>query len=166
MRASRIRLLPPDPTRTELQRDALRALEHSLSLRGMHRKGDIIDVPLTIGHVQKMLARTGARRKGNHYARACLRELAAMQVIQNTGRILTPKRQTSLLRSKWWRVYRVIPVYRSIRASIPGAYGYPTPSLLLTGSLLSFLRCQGFGRAIRTGAKGSPQAAFHALGPP
>lgn len=128
-----------------------------------------MEVPLTNGHIQKMLKKVGARRSGNHYARACLKELVAMNVIEDTGRTLKPEKQPRGQHLYWWRVYRVLPILRSIQSLTPTAYGYQTRPLWLTGSLLSFLRCQHLiwkKREEFTPQKGSAQAAFHALGPP
>lgn len=169
LRRTRIRLLPRNPHWTETQRDAIRSLEYSIGLRGMHRPGDIVEVPLTNGHIQRMLKKVGARRSGNHYARACLAELVAMNVIEDTGRVVYPLKQPSNQNLRWFRVFRVIPIFRSIQSLTPTAYGYQTRPLWLTGSLLSFLRCQGKVWKKREGftpQKRSAQAAFHALGPP
>ena len=109
-----------------------------------------------------MLQRTKSRRSGNHYARACLKELVAMNVIEDTGRTLKPLKQPSRQNLRWWKVYKVIPILRALQrtASLPS---------LVTGSLLSFLRCQGLieklGKRKRF-QKGSVQEAFAMLGPP
>ena len=169
MHRTRIRLLPKNPHWTEIQKDAMKALECSIGLRGLHRPGDVVEIPLTNSHMQKMLRRTKARRNGNHYARLCLKELQAMIVIEDTGRVLLPKKQPRGQHLYWWKVYRVIPILRSVQSLTPSAYGYPTRPLWLTGSLLSFLQCQGLIWKRRQGSrpqKRSAQAAFHALGPP
>ena len=166
---TRIRLLSRNPHWSECQADAVRALERSILRRGFHRRGDIVEIPLTISHMQKMLRLTGARRKGNHYARACLAELVSMNVIKDTGHVLKPLKQPSRQNLRWWRVYRVVPIKQAIYALTPSAYGYPERPSVLTDSLLSFVRCQGLGWKRREGfvpQKGSAQAAFHALGPP
>ena len=195
MRRTRIRLLPKNPHWTEIQKDALKALECSIGLRGLHRPGDVVEIPLTNGHMQKMLRRTKARRSGNHYARACLKELQAMNVIEDTGRIIVPfkdaegKRRTkrsqntprpkrfepTSLTQPWYRVFRVIPVLRAINSRSsnypPSAQTSPSP-LRVTGCLLSFLRCQGLieqiskRRSRKRFEKGSVQEAFRMLGPP
>jgi len=152
-----------------VQRDALKALECSIGLRGLHRPGDVVEIPLTNGHMQKMLRRTKARRTGNHYARLCLKELQAMNVIEDTGRTLKPLKQPSRQNLRWWKVYKVIPIKRAVHALTPTAYGFPERPSVLTDSLLSFVRCQGLGwtgTAWFRPQKGSVQAAFHALGPP
>ena len=169
LRRTRIRLLPKNPHWTEIQKDALKALECSIGLRGLHRPGDVVEIPLTNGHMQRMLRRTKARRSGNHYARACLKELAAMNVIEDTGRTLKPLKQPSRLNLRWWKVYKVIPIKRAVHALTPTAYGFPERPSVLTDSLLSFVRCQGLCWAPRKGfkpQKGSVQEAFHMLGPP
>ena len=191
MRRTRIRLLPKDPHRTEVQKDALKALECSIGLRGLHRPGDVVEIPLTNSHMQKMLRRTKARRSGNHYARLCLKELQAMNVIEDTGRVIVPfqdaegKRRTkrsqntprpkytpTSLTQPWYRVFRVIPVLRAINSRSsnypPSAQTSPSP-LRVTGCLLSFLRCQGLiAKKVRRKRfqKGSVQEAFAMLGPP
>jgi len=192
MRRTRIRLLPKNPLHTEVQKDALKALECSIGLRGLHRPGDIVEIPLTNSHMQRMLRRTKSRRTGNHYARLCLKELVAMEVIEDTGRIIVPfkdaegkrrtKRSQNTPRPKrfeptsliqpWYRVFRVIPILRAInsRSSNYPPSAQPTPSpLRVTGCLLSFLRCQGLiAKKVRRKRfeKGSVQEAFRMLGPP
>ena len=162
MRRTRIRLLPKDPHRTEIQKDALKAIECSLGLRGLHRPGDVVEIPLTNSHMQRMLRRTKSRRSGNHYARLCLKELVAMNVIEDTGRTLKPLKQPSRQNLRWWKVYKVIPILRALQpaASLPS---------WVTGSLLSFLRCQGLIAKLdrrKRFQKGSVQEAFAMLGPP
>jgi len=181
MRRTRIRLLPKNPHWTEIQKDALKALECSIGLRGLHRPGDVVEIPLTNGHMQKMLRRTKARRSGNHYARACLKELAAMNVIEDTGRVLRPETASRRKRHHkyyWWKVFRVIPIIRAINSRSSSSYYLPSnhahfPSpFKVTGCLLSFLRCQGLieeiskRRSRKRFEKGSVQEAFRMLGPP
>ena len=182
MRRTRIRLLPKNPHWTEIQKDALKALECSIGLRGLHRPGDVVEIPLTNGHMQRMLRRTKARRSGNHYARACLKELAAMNVIEDTGRWLRPEELTPRRKHHrkyyWWKVFRVIPIIRAINSRSSSSYYLPShhahfPSpFKVTGCLLSFLRCQGLieeiskRRSRKRYEKGSVQEAFRMLGPP
>lgn len=175
MRRTRIRLLPRNSQWTEAQRDAIRALECSIGIRGIHRRGDIVEVPLTNKHIQKMLKKIGARRSGNHYARACLKELAAMNVIKDTGRVLRPQeigsRRKHHHKYYWWKVFRVIPIHKAIQPS-PASSSPTAPTsrpYWVTGCLLSFLRCQGLiAERIRRKRhkKGSVQESFRMLGPP
>lgn len=129
-----------------MQHDAVSVIEHALALRGFDRPGDVIETPWTIGYVQKWLRRTKARRQGRDYSRTVLATLVEMELLRDTGKVLTPRRQPSHLRSRWWRVFEVVPVVRARDRSNhwKGAYANtPEPARRVTGSLCRFLRRKG-----------------------
>lgn len=163
----RVRLAPPETAVTQIQRDALAALESAMYERQPRRPDEMIEVPITIGYMREWLIRSGATRKSRHYARECLAELQRMGLLTDTGRVLKPERQPSRLQSRWWRLYRVEP-FANI-ASHMHAYTDPDRLPKVVVSLCSFLKRKPPGTAPKKAsdyAHGSVQAAFASLGPP
>jgi hypothetical protein len=159
----RVTLLPHLNSWTETERDSVKVLECYIANRGWHRPGEVLEVPLTVGHVQFWLWKTGARRKGRDHARAVLATLQKMELLRDTGTVMKPRRQPqNLHRSYWWRVFRVIPITRALWK---GAYPHPSapPSV---ASLCRFLECQGLGWRRRQANPGSVQWVFLHSGPP
>lgn len=163
----RVLLAPHDPERTPLQRDALTALECAMHERRRRRPEQMIEVPITIGYLRDWLVKSGCRYRSRHYARAALAELQRMGLLTDTQTIITPRRQRSLLQSRWWRVYRVEPF--ALIQSSNHAYSDPRALSKTLGSLCSFLKKQVPGTTVKTAdsfAKGSVQRAFACCGPP
>jgi hypothetical protein len=159
----RVSLLPHRNTWTEIQRDAVKALECYIANRGWHRPGEVVEVPWTIGHVQLWLGKTGARRQGRDYARAVLATLVIMELLRDTGTVMKPRRQPRNLRhSYWWRVFEVVPIRR---ASWCGAYPHRSASPSVA-SLRRFLKRQGLVRRPSHALQGSVQWVFAHSGPP
>ena len=101
----RVTLLPHLNSWTETERDAVKMLECYIAGRGWHRPGEVLEVPLTVGHVQFWLWKTGARRQGRDHARAVLATLQEMGILLDTGTVMKPRRQPRHLQhSFWWRV--------------------------------------------------------------
>jgi hypothetical protein len=73
----RVSLLPHSNTWTETERDAVKVLECYIANRGWHRPGDVVDIPLTVGHIQWWLRKTEARRQGRDYAATCSQRSSA-----------------------------------------------------------------------------------------
>jgi hypothetical protein len=165
MNLPRVSLLPHRNAWSEIEADAVRVLECYVAWRGRCRPGDVLEVPLTIGHVQFWLRRTGARRCGRDYARRVLAALVEMGLLRDTGHALTPRVQPKRPgRSCWWRVWLVVPLARVVRLGT-----YPLRSAAASVSLCRFLRGQGFlagPKRRRRFARGSVQANFWATGPP
>jgi hypothetical protein len=121
----RVSLLPHSNSWTETERDAVKLLECYVANRGWHRTCEVVEVPLTVGHVQRWLRKTGARRRGRDYAREMLATLQRMELLRDTGTAMKPRRQPrNRLRSYWWRVFQVVPI---LRASWWGAYPTARP---------------------------------------
>jgi hypothetical protein len=136
----RVSLLPRRKTWTETEHDAVKMLECYIASRGWHRPGEVQEVPLTVGHVQLWLRKTGARRRGREYARAILATLQQMQLLRDTGTVMKPRRQPRNLRhSYWWRVFEIVPIKR---ASWQGAYPHRSAPTSVA-SLCWFLARQG-----------------------
>jgi hypothetical protein len=159
----RVSLLPHRSTWTEIESDAVKVLECYIASRGWHRPGEVQEVPLTVGHVQFRLQKTGARRGGRDYARAVLATLQRMELLRDTGTVMKPRRQPRNLRhSYWWRVFQVIPI---LRASWHGAYPHRSASPSVA-SLRRFLVCQGRVQRRKKANPGSVQWVFANSGPP
>ena len=109
----RVTVLPHRNDWTETQRDAIEVIERYIASRGFHRRGNVLIVPLTVGHVRFWLRRLGARRSGRDYAREVLAELVRIGVLEDTGSVMKPCRQPSRHRSYWWRLWRVIPALKA-----------------------------------------------------
>jgi hypothetical protein len=165
----RVSLLPHRNDWSELERDAVAVMEHALAMRGLDRQGDVVQTPWTLSYVQRCLGRTKARRRGRDYARTVLATPVEMELLRDTGEVLKPRRQPSRLRSKWWRVFEVVPVVRARERTNPWKGIYPRtpePSSRVTGSLCRFLGSQGLARKRRKPQKGSVQWVFAHSGPP
>jgi hypothetical protein len=162
----RVSPLPHRKTWTETERDSVKVIECYIASRGWHRPGEVLEVPLTVGHVQFWLWKTGARRGGRDYARAVLATLQQMELLRDTGTVLKPRRQPRNLRhSYWWRVFQVRPI---MRASWCGAYPHRSASPSVA-SLCRFLKRQGLLKVPqrrKNAEYGSVQWAFHNTGPP
>jgi hypothetical protein len=159
----RVSLLPHRNTWTEIERDAVKVIECHIANRGWHRPGEVAEVPLTIGHVQSWLRKTGARRRGRDYAREVLAKLQEMELLRDTGTVMKPRRQPRNLRhSYWWRVFEVIPI---THASWRGAYPHRSASPSVA-SLRRFLVRQGLVRKRHQACRGSVQWVFANSGPP
>jgi hypothetical protein len=167
----RVTLLPHLNSWTEVERDAVKVLECYIASRGWHRPGEVLEVPLTVGHVQFWLWKTGAQRRGRDHARAVLATLQEMGILLDTGTVLKPRRQPRHLQhSFWWRVFRVIPITRILwRGAYPqleegeDPHRSAPPSV---ASLCRFLDCQGLIRRRREANRGSVQWVFAHSGPP
>jgi hypothetical protein len=148
---------------TETEKDAVRVLECYLAHRGWSRPGQVMEVPLTVGHIRFWLRLTRARRRGRDYARTILTTLERLELIRDTGTVMKPTRQPKdRAHSYWWRVYTILPV---LRRANPGAY--PDPSApLSTVSLCRFLTGQGLLRRPRSPRRASIQWVFLHSGPP
>jgi hypothetical protein len=164
-----VSLLPHRNDWTEQERDAVRVIEHAVHRRGFHRRGDVVEVPLTLSYIQGLLRVTGARRSGRDYARTVLATLARLDLVADTGRVLTPRKQPRGESQYWWRLFRVLPISRALAQHTPqGAYPsrQPPAGSPLKGSLRRFLHCQGLIRKRRKARKGSVQWVFQNSGPP
>jgi len=159
----RVSLLPHLNSWTEIERDAVKVLECYIANRGWHRAGDVVEIPLTIGHAQLWLRKTEARRQGRDYARQVLATLVRMELLRDTGTVMKPRRQPrNRLRSYWWRVFQVALI---IRASWWGAYPHRSASPSVA-SLCRFLRSQGLAPKSSWSSRGSVQWVFAHSGPP
>ena len=134
---------------------------------------------LTAAHMQRLLRRCKAPKRGEKYAGECIQILLRLGLLESTGRIKRPlakknrggtteggrHAQTSTHHSFWWKIYRV-PAISRVLAPIAGAYRLNRQG---EASLSAFLVRQGLIGRKRTPssfAKGSVQAAFWATGPP
>lgn len=127
----------------------------------------MMETPLTIGHLQLWMIRTGSRWKGRDKAREALAELVTLGMIEDTGRVEKPRTQHDLSKLKWWRIYRILPFQRI--SSYNHAYAAKGSVPPLIGSLCLFLGCQVPGttrKKARDASEGSVQMAFAACGPP
>ena len=166
----------------ESERIAVEVLELQLWLRdhGPHDAFEILDdgtpaIFLTIGRVQELLRLIGARKRGRDYARQIRNEiLPSLGLIEDTGLVKKPKKQTKLGRSFWWNLYRV-PVLEKLVSPKHGAYperpGEPSPTGHPPGlaSLYRVLKSQGLIWTRPQGwdpGSGTVQIAFRATGPP
>lgn len=163
----RVSLLPHRNDWTEVQRDAVKVIEHALAMRALDRPGDVQQMPWTIGYVQRWLKRTKARRRGRDYARQLLATLVEMELLCDTGEVMVPRKQPSRQRSYWWRVFKVVPVVRALSPRWKGTYPHtsePTPRV--TGSLCRLLGRQASRKQRTKPRKGSIQWVFMHTGPP
>jgi hypothetical protein len=162
-----VSLLPHLNSWTEQERDTVRVVEHAVFLRGLHRPGDIREIPLTLSRIQRLLRRTGARRSGRDYARHVLATAIRLGVITDTGRVLKPRRQPRGESQYWWRVFRVAAVDWAFSHLQPqGAYPSTSAGSPPSASLYRLLRRQGLVGKRRRPRKGSIQWVFQNSGPP
>ena len=168
---NRVTLLPHRNDWSEIERDAVTMLECHIANRGSWRRGDVERTPLTLSHIQWWLRKTGARRCGRDYAREVLATLVRMELLRDTGQVMTPRRQPRKDgRSYWWRIFEVIPVTRLKDASRKWtsdsldtvSRGFASSTVSLCG----WLRCQGVIRSKLKPVHGSVQWAFASSGPP
>jgi hypothetical protein len=103
----RVSLLPHRNDWTEIQRDAVSVIEHARAMRALDRPGDVQKTPWTLAYVQRWLRKTKARRRGRDYARDVLATLVEMELVRDTGEVITPTKQPTKLRSYWWRVFEL-----------------------------------------------------------
>jgi len=192
----RISLLPHRNDWSELQKDAVKTLEYAVANRGNWRRGDVVEIPLTLSHIQWWLEKTGARRKGRDYARdvrnalqrdpkiRLLRDTAELpgRKEANTCRLL-PRMQPDVARksgrSHWWPLYVVIPIAEAQRVwrerkrtstSVPSLTRPSGPSRSRLrrdlASLCGWLRSQGVLSKPSKPVRGSMQWVFAGSGPP
>jgi hypothetical protein len=149
---------------------------------------------LTVRHVQRLLRAVGAPRKGEKAAREALRWWQEIGIFADTGKVKKPRvsasrlaagerfgrgtqpeggrdAQPSVHHAYWWRVYRVVPIARVLRARrrLCSAYGILADLPQHEASLSAFLACQGLiYRRKRPSefSKGSVQWVFAHTGPP
>ncbi len=108
---SRVSLLPHRNDWTEIQHDAVKTLEYVVAHRGNWRRGDVERIPLTLFFIQHWLRWTGARRSRRDYARDVLATLVEMEILEDTGQVLPPRRQPRpSTHSYWYRVFEVLPI--------------------------------------------------------
>jgi hypothetical protein len=178
------RALPPD------ERAAVLVLEVHLWERyeSKHNSLDTLDdgtvtTFLTVDHVQRILRRINAHKKGEKFAAEILKTiLPELGLVEDTGQVKKPRArpnrggtneggrhaQPSLLRSRWWRVY-ALPTFSRYLGRIAGAYRGEMHDRHETAFLSASLLCQQLIPARRRPSefkKGSVQAAFWATGPP
>jgi len=158
----RVTLIPWRDDRSEIERDTIVAIECLVANRGNWRRGDVENIPITIGHLQWWLKLTGARRRGRDYARDCLATAVDLGLIEDTGKLLKPRRQPfgHLGRLVWWRVFAVLPL-RKLRAS-----RWSGGNAALPVSLRRWADRQGLIYHRPKPSKGSVQEAFLITGPP
>lgn len=149
---------------------------------------------LTVGHFARCLTACGATRTGRDFAAECLKEiLPRLGLIEDTGRVWKPKlsgeeqarretfghgspheggqrAQPSILRSRWWRVFR-LPTLPRLVESLFGSWlqGGVDRSRQGEASLSRLFRCQDLfppNRRRRSFVRGSVQWVFRNTGPP
>jgi hypothetical protein len=161
-RQTRVTLIEWRNDRTEIEKDTIVAFECMIANRGNWRRGDVEEIPITIGHVEWWLKLTGARRHGRDYARDCLATAARLELIEDTGDVLKPRTQPfeHFGRFIWWRVFAILPLRRLRAARWSGALG------ALPGCLRGWADRQGLIYHRPKPSKGSVQEAFLITGPP
>lgn len=165
----RVKLIETDSAWTEIERDAVAAIERFIWTRGFHRSADIVEVPLTLSYLSKMLVSVEARRSGRDYARDVLEVAVSLGLVRDTGRVMKPCRPPKF-GTPWWRVFEIVPLRRVLTSLREPQYGDGTPSrdglLPSTAYLRRFLESKGLIHTNADANPRSPRAAFAALGPP
>ena len=183
------------------QRDAVNALAAHLLSRFEQDRFEPLDGDgctfLTVGYMQRRLREVGAHCTGEKAAAKALRWLCENGILENTQRVKKPRRrenreaarekfgrgagmargeggrdsQPSFHHSYWWRVFRVIPLSKVLRAygALEGAYGRFREVPQHLACLSAWAKRQGLisQHRGRTGAlPGSVQYAYLHSGPP
>ena len=149
---------------------------------------------LTVRHMQRLLRGVGARCMGEKAAREAINYLCANGILEDTGEVKKPRQrpnriaarekfehqpstpnrsnytggrdaQPTLLRSYWWRVFRVVPLSAVLRTygAMRGAYAYISDVPQHLASLSAWAGRQGLisrSRGRRRARPGSVQWVF------
>lgn len=194
-------LVPDLETLSRDKRDAVNALAAHILSRFEQEEFEPFDADgrtfLTVAYMQRRLRDVGARCTGEKAAAAALRWLCSSGILEDTRKVKKPRRnqnrmaarekfgrgedpqsgeggrdsQPTILRSYWWRVYRVVPLSDVLRTykGLQGAYARLVEVPQPLASLAAWAKRQGLisRRRGRQGARpGSVQYVFAHSGPP